>query len=89
MKTFYCTLTQGSVNPKGYLKINAPSETDARLVAKYKLGKDWSFIYTEQQFEDQIEKWDLEPLHYSPITVTKDDMWYYKMKLEEQSRERA
>lgn len=85
LETYYSTLTQSSLNPRGYLKIRATSEEEARIVSKAILGKNWSFIYPEEDFLPQIEKYGLHSIDQSPEIVPEGNIWYYKKKLKEQS----
>lgn len=80
LETFYATTTMGSLAPNRYLEIKAPSNTDARIIAKCELKRSWAFIYSEKDFGDQKDR--LKPLYRGAITVTKDEMPFYKKKMQ-------
>lgn len=84
MKTFYSTCTQRSLTPRGYLKIEAESEEIARIVSAVELGKDWAFIYNdEEQFQQQIQRHHLYPIEKSPIKVEESEEWSWRETLKQ------
>jgi hypothetical protein len=64
-QAFYATFGHAHSDPPGalmhkYLVVYAVDEEAAREKVIAERGDDWAFIYTEEQFAPQIEKYDLE-----------------------------
>ena len=68
MENFYFTFGSGHHDIHGrslmgyYVKIEAKNYSDARRIMFEHFGEKWSFQYTEDKFQDQISRFNLEEL---------------------------
>lgn len=65
---FYLTFGFGHIFANRYMEVKAGNYGDARRMCFEAFGPHWAFLYTEEEFAGQTERFGLTPLgilHYN------------------------
>ena len=69
MPNFYVTYGFGSFQKNCYATVEANSYDEARKKVFGKIGPKFSFIYNEDEFSGQIEKYGLHEIPLMPMVM--------------------
>ena len=60
MSTYFVTFSNGGPLRDQYAKFTADTELDVRRFCKEHFPKDWAFVYSQEKFAGQVEKFGLK-----------------------------